>query len=87
MIPRHVQVILDKYKLTPLEFEPGSTPTAVSAAEKIKVAVGQIAKSILMKGKDGEYRLFVLAGDYRVSSSKVKRLTGGQPCDVGDPPA
>jgi len=76
MIPEKVQQILEAAGLEALEFEPGSTPTAAAAALKIGVTVGQIAKSMLMRGKDGAYRLFVLAGDRRVSSSKVKQLTG-----------
>ncbi len=76
MIPDKVQKILDSYGLKALEFEEGSTPTAKTAAEKIGVSVGRIAKSILMKGKDGKYRLFVVAGDRRISSSKVKKETG-----------
>ena len=59
-----------------LQFEPGSTPTAVAAAEKIGVEVGMIAKSILMKGKDGRFRMFVLAGDKRINSSLVRKATG-----------
>jgi prolyl-tRNA editing enzyme YbaK/EbsC (Cys-tRNA(Pro) deacylase) len=76
MIPENVQQILEAAGLEALQFEPGSTPTAAAAAEKIGVTVGQIAKSILMRGKDGVYRMFVLAGDMRVLSSKVKQLTG-----------
>jgi len=76
MIPEHVQRILEKYELKALQFEEGSTPTAHTAAEKIGVEVGQIAKSMLFSGKDGSYCLVVCAGDRKVSSSKLKRLTG-----------
>ena len=76
MIPQTVQTVLDTHKLSALEFEPGSTPTSDLAAEKIGVKVGQIAKSILMRGKDEKYRMFLLAGDRKISSGKVKRLTG-----------
>ncbi|MFP4490800.1 MAG: YbaK/EbsC family protein [Spirochaetaceae bacterium] len=76
MIPEKVASVLEKHGLEALEFEEGSTPTAETAAARIGVAVGQIAKSILMRGKDGTYRLFVLAGDKRISSKKVKQLTG-----------
>lgn len=69
---------MDRYGLKALEFAPGSTPTAETAAAQIGVEVGQIAKSILMRGKDGRYRMFVMAGDQKVSSSKVKRLTGSK---------
>ena len=76
MIPQKVVSVLESYGLTALEFEEGSTPTAETAAARIGVAVGQIAKSILMRGKDGRYRLFLLPGDRRISSKKVKQLTG-----------
>jgi prolyl-tRNA editing enzyme YbaK/EbsC (Cys-tRNA(Pro) deacylase) len=76
MIPRKVQEILDAHGFDVLEFEPGSTPTAVAAAEKIGVEVGMIAKSILMKGKDGRFRMFVLAGDKRINSSLLRKATG-----------
>lgn len=69
---------MDRHGLKALEFAPGSTPTAETAAAQIGVEVGQIAKSILMRGKDGRYRMFVMAGDQKVSSSKVKRLTGSK---------
>lgn len=76
MIPESVKRVLDRHGLSALEFEAGSTPTAESAAARIGVEVGQIAKSILMRGKDGVYRMFVVAGDRKISSSKVKRLAG-----------
>ncbi|RKX74151.1 MAG: YbaK/EbsC family protein [Spirochaetes bacterium] len=76
MIPEKVKSVLENYGLMALEFEEGSTPTAEKAAEKIGVAVGQIAKSILLKGKDDKYRMVVLAGDKKISSSKIKKLTG-----------
>lgn len=76
MIPTKVRDVLDAHGLDVLEFEPGSTPTAVTAAEKIGVEVGMIAKSILMKGKDGRFRMFVLAGDQRINSSLLRKATG-----------
>ena len=76
MVPEKVRKILDAYNLEVLEFEEGSTPTAKTAAEMIGVEVGQIAKSMLMRGKDGAYRMFVIAGDRKISSSKVKKTTG-----------
>ncbi|HDQ13304.1 MAG TPA: YbaK/EbsC family protein [Sediminispirochaeta sp.] len=76
MIPKNVQEVLDRHGLTALEFSPGSTPTSELAAAQIGVEVGQIAKSILMRGKDGKFRMFIMAGDQKISSSKVKRLTG-----------
>ena len=38
--------------------------------------VGQIAKSILFKGKDDKYRLVVAAGDKKINSGALKRATG-----------
>ncbi len=76
MIPDTIMSILQKHGLEPLVFEPGSTPTAADAARMIGVQEGQIAKSILMKGKDGVFRMFVIAGDKRISSGKLKQLTG-----------
>jgi prolyl-tRNA editing enzyme YbaK/EbsC (Cys-tRNA(Pro) deacylase) len=76
MIPDKVKKVLDAYGLEALEFEEGSTPTAESAAEKIGVQVGQIAKSLLFKGSSGKAVMVVCAGDMKVSSGKIKRLCG-----------
>jgi len=76
MIPDKVRRILDRHGITALEFEPGSTPTAEKAAAQIGVEVAQIAKTILLRGKDGVYHMVVLRGDKRVSNTKLKRLTG-----------
>ena len=77
-IPSKVQVFLDSHNLSALEFEPGSTPTAEKAAERIGVPVGQIAKSILFKGKDKQYRMVVAAGDKKINSGALKRATGSK---------
>lgn len=76
MIPERVKKILDAHGLSALEFEEGSTPTAATAAEKIGVKVGQIAKSLVFRGASGKAVLIVCAGDRKVSSGKVKRLCG-----------
>ena len=76
MIPQRVQQILEAHGLVALEFEPGSTPTSEMAAERIGVEVAQIAKSILMAGKDGVFRLAVLRGDRKIHSTKLKKATG-----------
>ncbi|MBN2050479.1 MAG: YbaK/EbsC family protein [Spirochaetales bacterium] len=76
MIPKNVAAVLQQYNLSVLQFEEGSTPTAETAAEKIGVAVGQIAKSMLFRTKDGYRCLVVCAGDLKVNSSKLKQLTG-----------
>ncbi|MDC7227953.1 MAG: YbaK/EbsC family protein [Spirochaetales bacterium] len=78
MIPTDVQQYLDKHGLKAIEFEEGSTPTAVTAAEKLEVEVGQIAKSILLKGKNGKFYLVVVAGDKRIDNKKAKALTGAK---------
>jgi len=77
-IPAKVQLFLKNHDLSALEFEPGSTPTAVAAAQRIGVPVGQIAKSILFKGKDDTYRLVVAAGDKKINSGALKRATGAK---------
>lgn len=77
-IPPKVRAFLDSHDLSALEFEPGSTPTAAKAAQRIGVPVGQIAKSILFKGKDDTYRLVVAAGDKKINSGALKRATGAK---------
>ena len=76
MIPEKVRQVLDRHGLTPLEFEAGSTPTSESAAARIGVRVGQIAKSILLCGKDKQFRLAVMPGDRKISSARFKKITG-----------
>jgi len=76
MIPEKVKVILEQHNLQALEFEPGSTPTSELAAQRIGVAVGQIAKTMVFKGKDGRFFLMVCPGDRRICSKKVKQATG-----------
>lgn len=76
MIPENVKSILIQHGLEALEFEAGSTPTSEMAAAKIGCEVGQIAKSMLFKGKDGLFRLIVCAGDKRVDNKKLKATLG-----------
>ncbi|TXT48824.1 MAG: YbaK/prolyl-tRNA synthetase associated protein [Spirochaetes bacterium] len=76
MIPDKVKNILDRHGLSALEFEEGSTPTAETAAAKIGVQVGQIAKSLLFKGASGKIVMVVCAGDRKISSGKLKRHCG-----------
>lgn len=76
MIPSDVQKILEENNLKAIQFEEGSTPTAETAAEKLAVSVGQIAKSILLKGKNGSFFLIVCAGDKKIDTKKTKILTG-----------
>lgn len=77
-IPSKVQDFLESHQLTALEFEPGSTPTAEAAASRIGVPVGQIAKSILFKGKDDQFRMVIAAGDKKINSGALKRATGSK---------
>jgi prolyl-tRNA editing enzyme YbaK/EbsC (Cys-tRNA(Pro) deacylase) len=76
MIPEKVRTILGAHGLRAIEFEEGSTPTAVLAAEKLEVGVGNIAKSLMFIGKDGRYFLVVCPGDRKVSNGKLKAVTG-----------
>ncbi len=76
MIPEKVSSVLSQHGLEALEYEEGSTPTAETAAARVGVAVGQIAKSILLVGKDGQYRMVLLPGDRKLSSKAIKRVTG-----------
>ena len=76
MIPQHIQKILALHGLRPLEFETGSTPTSEMAAERLGVQTSQIAKSILVVGKDGLFRMVVLRGDRKLASGKFKKITG-----------
>src|SRR5512133_1675584 len=78
MVPRKVAEALEAAGLRALEFEPGSTPTAPLAAARIGVEVGQIAKSLLFRAKDGAYHLVVCAGDKRINSSRLKALVGSK---------
>ena len=55
-------------------FRVGVVLTSELAAEKIGCEVGQIAKSMLFKGKDGIFRLFLCPGDRRVDNKKLKNL-------------
>lgn len=75
-IPDKVQDFLTKHQLKALEFEPGTTPTVKDAAKMIGVPEGQIAKSILFKGKDDCLRLVVAAGDVKIKSGMLKRFAG-----------
>jgi prolyl-tRNA editing enzyme YbaK/EbsC (Cys-tRNA(Pro) deacylase) len=76
MLPDKVRQVLEAHNLSAIEFEEGSTPTSVLAAQKLGVAVGNIAKSLLFLGKDGRYRLLVCPGDRKVSNSKLKAALG-----------
>jgi prolyl-tRNA editing enzyme YbaK/EbsC (Cys-tRNA(Pro) deacylase) len=76
MIPDKVQKVLSAHGIAAREFAPGSTATSVLAAQQLGVKVGQIAKSLLFIGKDGRYFMVICPGDRRISSSKLKAVTG-----------
>lgn len=76
MIPEKVLAILRANDLKFYEFPEGTTPTAVTAAETLKVKVGQIAKSILFYCKRTGPVLVVCPGDRKVVSSKLKKAVG-----------
>ena len=78
MIPDKVRKVLDAHSLNALEFEPGSTPTSADAARRIGVAVGQIAKSMLLKAKDGRFYLALCPGDKRICSKKARLAIGSK---------
>lgn len=78
-IPEKVVMVLANAGKTALEFEPGSTPTVATAATRLGVAPGQIAKSLLFTSKSGDYHMVVLAGDRRISQSRLKKLIGSKP--------
>jgi prolyl-tRNA editing enzyme YbaK/EbsC (Cys-tRNA(Pro) deacylase) len=78
MIPEKVRQVLEHHGLEALEFEPGSTPTAEKAAQRIGVETARIAKSLLFKSREGTYHLVVCPGDKRLSSGVLKRLIGSK---------
>ncbi|AGL00351.1 YbaK/EbsC family protein [Desulfoscipio gibsoniae] len=63
--------------LAPLVFSE-ATSTVEEAARALGVEPGMIAKTLLFRAGD-QYGLFVVAGDVRVSTKKVKALLGGKP--------
>jgi prolyl-tRNA editing enzyme YbaK/EbsC (Cys-tRNA(Pro) deacylase) len=76
VIPVSVKTVLDRHGLSAIVFDEDITPTAPLAAQALGVQVGQIAKSLLFKGKDGRFFMVVCPGDRRVSNSKLKRTVG-----------
>ena len=76
MIPEKVRTVLETNNLKAIEFEKGSTPTAVLAAEKLGVSVGNIAKSLLFLSKEGRYFMVICPGDRKVANAKLKAEVG-----------
>lgn len=64
-------------ELEPIEFKE-NTSTVEEAAQTLGVEPGRIAKTLLFRAGEN-YGLFVMAGDVRVSTKKVKALLGGKP--------
>ena len=54
------------------------TSTSYLAARALGTEVGQIAKTILFKTKDGGFFLVVAAGDARIDNKAVKELIGSR---------
>ncbi len=63
--------------LAPLVFNE-TTGTVEDAARALGVEPGMIAKTLLFRAGD-QYGLFVVAGDMRVNTKKVKELLGSKP--------
>ncbi|SFR10550.1 YbaK/EbsC family protein [Desulfoscipio geothermicus] len=61
--------------LEPIEFKE-DTSTVEEAARTLGVEPGRIAKTLLFRAGE-KYGLFVMAGDVRVNTKKVKALLGG----------
>ncbi|MBC8569677.1 YbaK/EbsC family protein [Zongyangia hominis] len=78
-----VDAFLASHGLTVQEFEEGSTATAPMAAAQLGVKTDQIAKSILMRGKDGNHYMAVIPGEQKISSSKIKAVAGCKCSMVG----
>jgi prolyl-tRNA editing enzyme YbaK/EbsC (Cys-tRNA(Pro) deacylase) len=76
VIPEKVRAVLAANGLAAKEFAPGSTATSMLAAQQLGVQVGQIAKSLLFVGKDKRFFMVVSSGDRRISSSKLRAVTG-----------
>jgi prolyl-tRNA editing enzyme YbaK/EbsC (Cys-tRNA(Pro) deacylase) len=78
MIPEKVRQVLQAHGLRPLEFEPGSTPTAEMAANRLGVVQARIAKSLLFRSKAGDYFMVVCPGDKRIASGTLKQVLGAK---------
>ncbi|HKE13654.1 MAG TPA: YbaK/EbsC family protein [Kofleriaceae bacterium] len=76
MIPEKVKRVLGRAGLEAVEFAEGTTPTAPMAAAALGVEVGQIAKSLLFKGKDERFYMVLCPGDRRVTNAKLKAALG-----------
>lgn len=59
--------------MTIVEFEQ-DTSTSTLAAQALGTEVAQIAKSILLKDKKGDYIMLVLTGDARLDNKKLREI-------------
>lgn len=57
----------------------GDTSTAEKAAETLGLEVGQIAKSLLFRLKDGRYIMILSAGDVKINDKKFKKIFKTKP--------
>lgn len=82
---QHVQKALEKFglELKVIEF-PQSTRTSQEAADAIGCQVGQIAKTLIFKGRNSNKTVCVIAsGINRVDEKKIAQLIG-EPIDRAD---
>lgn len=68
-LPFHLEIIL---------FEE-DTSTSVLAAQALGVEVGQIAKTLVFQGKDGQAVVVVTSGDVKVDQKKLRDVVGYKP--------
>lgn len=55
------------------------TSTSALAAQALGVEVGQIAKTLVFTGKEGQAIVVVTCGDVKVDTKKLKKLVGFKP--------
>lgn len=60
-----------------IEFDQ-DTSTSFLAAQALGTEVAQIAKSILLKDKKGQYLLVVATGDARIDNKKIKQISSSR---------
>ncbi|GHU02793.1 prolyl-tRNA editing protein [Alphaproteobacteria bacterium] len=81
-IPAKVMAVLNARGLAPMEAAECSA-TVAQAAASFGVPEGSIAKSLLVKGKDG-YAMIVMSGDKRLSNQKMRQLLGCRKVSMAD---
>jgi prolyl-tRNA editing enzyme YbaK/EbsC (Cys-tRNA(Pro) deacylase) len=78
MIPDKVRKFLDSHNLSAFEFEAGSAQSSDNAARQLGVAVGQVARSTLLKSGAGRLYLVIGPGDRHICSEKIQRTIGSK---------